>query len=61
MINIKLESTQLIKNIKELQCRTDERTLYAKILDRVEEFVPNKINAIYLTTIILNIIRNYKL
>ena len=57
---MKLKSTQLFQNINELKRRGNERNLYNQIYDKVIEFVPDKINAIYLTTTILSTIRYYK-
>lgn len=46
--------------IQKYQERTCERELEKEIYDLVIEFVPNEINAIYLTQAILHKIRNYK-
>ena len=60
LLNIKLSSTKLVQNIKELQCRADEHELEKQIYNEVKNYVNKDIDAIYLTQKILSIIRLYK-
>jgi UTP-glucose-1-phosphate uridylyltransferase len=50
--------TEIVQKTKERTCNYE---LEKEIFDLVKEFVPNKINAIYLTQAIMSKIRNYEI